>query len=81
MNHALKEDAEAMEYFRNYKGLHVSKLSPEMLVGIARIGDAVLKEYAEKDPLFAKILQSQIAFRKKVEPYAELVRLPYPYAK
>ena len=48
MNRALKEDAEAMEYFRNYKGLHVSKLSPEMLAGIARIGDAVLKEHAGK---------------------------------
>ena len=81
MNKALKEDADAMEFFRNCKGLTVSKLSPEMIAGIVRIGDEVLAEQAAKDPLFAKVLQSQIAFRKNVEPYADLVRLPYPYAE
>ncbi|HEX16735.1 MAG TPA: hypothetical protein ENF44_06395 [Deltaproteobacteria bacterium] len=81
MNKALKEDAEAMEYFLSRKDLHVSKLSPEMIREIVRIGDQVLDEYAAKDPFFAKVLESQRAFRKKVEPYADLIRLPYPYAK
>ncbi|NQU03947.1 MAG: TRAP transporter substrate-binding protein DctP [Syntrophaceae bacterium] len=81
MNQALKEDAEAMEFFRNYSGLTVSKLSPEMMDEIVKIGDTVLKESAEKDEMFAKVLKSQIDFRKKVEPYAELARLPYPYAE
>jgi TRAP-type mannitol/chloroaromatic compound transport system substrate-binding protein len=81
MNRALKEDAEAMEFFRNYSGLNVSKLPPEMIDEIVTIGDAVLKENAEQDVMFAKILKSQVDFRKKVEPYAELVRLPYPYAR
>ncbi|MBN2059088.1 MAG: TRAP transporter substrate-binding protein DctP [Deltaproteobacteria bacterium] len=81
INRALKEDAEAMEFFRNYSGLNVSKLSPEMIDEIVKIGDTVLKEDAEKDEMFAKVLKSQIDFRKKVEPYAELVRLPYPYAE
>jgi hypothetical protein len=26
------------------------------------------------------VLESQRQFRRKVEPYADLVRLPYPYA-
>ncbi len=81
MNEGLKEDAEAMEFFRSYSGLTVSKLSPEMIDEIVTIGDSVLKENAEKDEIFAKILKSQIDFRKKVEPYAELVRLPYRYAE
>lgn len=81
MSKAMKEDAEAMQFFLNYPGLHVSKLSPEMIKEIVRIGDEVLDEYAAKDPFFAKVLKSQRDFRKKVEPYADLVRLPYPYAK
>jgi TRAP-type mannitol/chloroaromatic compound transport system substrate-binding protein len=81
LNRALKEDAEAMAFFRQYNGLNISRLSPEMITEIVKIGDAVLNEQAEKDPMFAKILESQRAFRKQVEPYAELVRLPYPYAK
>jgi TRAP-type mannitol/chloroaromatic compound transport system substrate-binding protein len=52
-----------------------------MIDEIVTIGDAVLKENAEQDVMFAKILKSQVDFRKKVEPYAELVRLPYPYAR
>jgi len=81
MNQALKEDAEAMEFFRSYEGLHVSKLTPEMIDEIVKVGNTLLEEHAQKDPMFKKVLDSQIAFRKKVEPYADLIRLPYPYAK
>ncbi len=81
VNEALKQDAEAMEYFRHYPGLHISKLSPEMIAGIVKIGNEVLDEHAKKDPMFAKVLDSQREYRKKVEPYASLVRLPYPYAE
>jgi len=81
MNRGLKEDADAMAFFLEYPGLHVSKLSPEMIEGIVKIGTRVLDEYAEKDAFFAKVLKSQRAFRRQVEPYAELVRLPFPYAK
>ncbi|MBN2516303.1 MAG: TRAP transporter substrate-binding protein DctP [Deltaproteobacteria bacterium] len=81
INQALKEDAEAMEFFRSYEGLHVSKLTPEMIDEIVKVGDTLLEEHAQKDPMFKKVLESQIAFRKKVEPYADLIRLPYPYAR
>jgi hypothetical protein len=46
-----------------------------------RIGDEELDREAENDAMFAKVLKSQRDFRKLVEPYADLVRLPYPYAK
>jgi len=81
INLAMKQDAEAMNFFLNYPGLHVSKLSPEMIKGIVKIGNEELDRYAKKDPFFAKVLKSQRDFRKLVEPYASLVRLPYPYAK
>lgn len=81
MNLAMKQDAEAMNFFLNYRGLKVTKLSDEMLAQITKIGDEELDRFAEKDAFFAKVLKSQRAFRKLVEPYAELTRLPYPYAK
>lgn len=81
INKTMKEDAEAMEFFRKYPGLNISKLSPEMIDEIVKIGDEELDKYAKKDAMFAKILKSQRDFRKLVEPYADLVRLPYPYAK
>jgi TRAP-type mannitol/chloroaromatic compound transport system substrate-binding protein len=81
MNLAMKQDAEAMNFFLNYKGLHVSKLSDEMIKEIVKIGDEELDKYAKKDAFFAKVLKSQRDYRKLVEPYAALVRLPYPYAK
>ena len=80
INRALKQDAEAMNFFLNRKGLNVSKLSPEMIKGIIELGDKVLDEYAAKDPVFAKVLDSQRTYRKLVEPYADLTRLPFPYA-
>jgi TRAP-type mannitol/chloroaromatic compound transport system substrate-binding protein len=81
INKTMREDAEAMEFFRKYPGLNISKLSPEMIDEIVKIGDEELDKYAKKDAMFAKILKSQRDFRKLVEPYADLVRLPYPYAK
>jgi len=81
MNRALKQDAEAMNFFLNYPGLHVSKISPEMIEEIKKIGNEELDKYAKKNEFFAKVLTSQRNFRKLVEPYADLVRLPYPYAK
>jgi TRAP-type mannitol/chloroaromatic compound transport system substrate-binding protein len=70
-----------MEFFRKYPGLNISKLSPEMIDEIVKIGDEELDKYAKKDAMFAKVLESQRDFRKLVEPYDDLVRLPYPYAK
>jgi TRAP-type mannitol/chloroaromatic compound transport system substrate-binding protein len=81
INKTMKEDAEAMKFFRNYPGLNISKLSPEMINEIVKIGDEELDKDAEQDPMFKKVLKSQRDFRKLVEPYADLVRLPYPYAK
>jgi len=81
MNKAMKEDAEAMEFFRKYPGLHISKLSPQMIAQIVKIGNEELDKYAKKDQMFAKVLKSQRDFRKLVEPYANSVRLPYTYAK
>lgn len=81
INQALKQDAEAIEFFLKYPGLNVSKLSPEMMEKIVKIGNEVWDENAKKDPFFGKVLKSQRDFRKKVEPYANLIRLPYPYAK
>lgn len=81
VNKIMKEDAEAMAFFRSYKGLEISKLSPGIIKEIVKIGDEELDEFAKKDAFFAKVLESQRSFRKLVEPYAELVRLPYPYAE
>jgi hypothetical protein len=52
-----------------------------MIDEIVKIGDEELDKYAKEDVFFAKVLKSQRDFRKLVEPYANLVRLPYPYAK
>ena len=81
MNLSMKQDAEAMKFFLSYPGLHVSKISDEMIAEIVKIGDEELDRYAKKNAFFAKVLKSQRNFRKLVEPYAALVRLPYPYAK
>ena len=81
MNKTMKEDAEAMAFFRKYPGLNISKLTPEMIDEIVRIGDEELDRYAKGDAFFDKVLKSQREFRKLVEPYADLVRLPYLYAE
>ena len=81
INKTMKEDAEAMEFFRKYPGLNISKLTPEMIDEIVKIGNEELDKYAKKDAMFARVLKSQRDFRKLVEPYADLVRLPYVYAK
>jgi TRAP-type mannitol/chloroaromatic compound transport system substrate-binding protein len=81
MNKTLKQDAEAMQFIRNQKDLKVSKLTPEMMKEIVKIANEELDVYAKKDPMFAKVLKSQRDFRKLVEPYSELVRLPYTYAQ
>jgi len=81
INLSMKQDAEAMNFFLNYPGLHVSKLSPDMIAKIKQIGDEELDRAAKKDAFFAKVLKSQRDFRKLVEPYASLIRLPYPYEK
>ncbi len=81
MNLAMKQDADAMHFFLNRRGLNVTKLSDEMIAEIVKIGDEELDSIAEKDPFFAKVLKSQRDFRKLVEPYASMTRLPYPYAK
>jgi len=81
INRAMREDAEAMNFFLNYPGLNVSKISDEMIAEIVKIGEEELNAYAAEDPFFARVLQSQRDFRKLVEPYADLVRLPYPYAE
>lgn len=81
INQALKEDAEAMAFFMSYPELNVSKLTPEMIDEIIKIGNVVMAEDAAKDPMFDKVWKSQIAFRKLVDPYADLIRLPYPYAQ
>jgi len=81
LNQTLKQDAEAMQFLRDQKHVNVSKLSPEMIKEIVRIGNEELDKDAAKDPMFAKVLKSQRDFRKLVEPYSELVRMPYTYAK
>ena len=81
INNALKQDAEAMEDFLNHPELQVSKLSPEMIEEIKQIGRKVMQEEADKNEFFAKVWHSQVEFRKTVEPYSELIRLPYPYSR
>lgn len=80
INQAMRQDAEAMKYFMDSPKVTVSKLSPEMIAEIVKIGNEELDKMAAKDEFFAKVLKSQREFRKLVEPYADLVRLPYPYA-
>ncbi len=80
INKALKQDAEAMQYFLSNPKLKVSKLTPKMIEKIKEIGQEVMEEIAKKDAFFKKVWYSQVQYRKKVEPYASLIRLPYPYA-
>jgi TRAP-type mannitol/chloroaromatic compound transport system substrate-binding protein len=77
----MKQDAEAMQYFISNPDVQVSKLSPEMIEEIKRIGQEEMDKMAADDDFFAKVLDSQRNFRKLVEPYADLVRLPYPFAQ
>jgi TRAP-type mannitol/chloroaromatic compound transport system substrate-binding protein len=81
INEAMKQDAEAMQYFINNPDVQVSKLTPEMIEEIKRIGQEEMDKMAADDDFFAKVLDSQRNFRKLVEPYADLVRLPYPFAQ
>ena len=81
INQAMKQDAEAMKFFLSYEGLDVSVLSDEMIQGILKIGNEELDKVAAEDEMFAKVLSSQREFRKLVEPYASMTRLPFPYAK
>jgi TRAP-type mannitol/chloroaromatic compound transport system substrate-binding protein len=81
INEAMKQDAEAMQYFISNPDVQVSKLSPEMIEEIKRIGQEEMDKMAADDDFFAKVLDSQRNFRKLVEPYADLVRLPYPFAQ
>lgn len=81
MNKALKEDALAMNFFLHHPKLKVRKLTPEMIAGIKKIGLEVMREEAQKDKFFAKVWQSQVNYRKQVEPYAQLIQLPLPYAQ
>lgn len=80
INQAMKENAEAMDFFLSNKKLKVSKLTDDLIAQIVQIGNEELDKEAARDAMFAKILQSQRTFRKKVEPYADLIRLPYSYA-
>jgi TRAP-type mannitol/chloroaromatic compound transport system substrate-binding protein len=81
INEAMKQDAEAMEYFVNSPKVHVSKLTPEMIEEIKEVGQEEMDKMARDDEFFAQVLESQRTFRKLVEPYADLVRLPYPFAQ
>mgnify|MGYP006298720067 FL=1 len=81
INLAMKQDAEAMNYFIKSPKVEVSKLTPEMIEEIKTIGREEMDKMAADNDFFAKVLESQRAFRKLVEPYADLVRLPYPYAE
>lgn len=81
MNQTMKQDAEAMQFIRNQKGMTVSKLSPEVIAEIVKMANEELDKDAAADPMFAKILKSQRDFRKLVEPYADLTSLPFTYAK
>jgi TRAP-type mannitol/chloroaromatic compound transport system substrate-binding protein len=81
MNETMKQDAEAMQFIRNQKDIVVSKLSPEIIAEIVKLANEELDKDAAVDPMFAKILKSQRDFRKLVEPYSELISLPYTYAK
>lgn len=81
MNQTLKQDAEAMQFFMKEKAINVSKLPPQMIDAIVKIGNEELDKIAEKDAMFDKVLKSQRDFRKLVEPYADLVQIPYTYAK
>ncbi len=81
INEAMKQDAEAMQYFISNPDVQVSRLTPEMIKEIKRIGQEEMDKMAADDDFFAKVLDSQRNFRKLVEPYADLVRLPYPFAQ
>ena len=80
INRAMVQDAEAMNYFLESDDVSVSRITPAMIERIKELGRAKLDEMASEDEMFARVLKSQRKFRRKVEPYADLIRLPYPYA-
>ncbi len=80
INRAMVQDAEAMNHFLESDDVSVSRITPAMIQRIKELGRAKLDEMASEDEMFARVLKSQRDFRKKVEPYAALIRLPYPYA-
>jgi TRAP-type mannitol/chloroaromatic compound transport system substrate-binding protein len=81
VNRAMVQDAEAMNHFLDSDQIAVSRITPAMIERIKELGRSKLDEMASEDEMFARVLESQRDFRRKVEPYAELIRLPYPYAE
>jgi len=71
MTQTIIEDAEAVEFFRS-KGVEIMTLSPENLATLKKMFNEVLDANAKKDPLYAKILNSQREFHKKWERYQKL---------
>ena len=81
INRAMVQDAEAMNHFLESDDVSVSRITPAMIERIKELGRAKLDQMASENEMFARVLRSQRKFRRKVEPYADLIRLPYPYAE
>jgi TRAP-type mannitol/chloroaromatic compound transport system substrate-binding protein len=62
--------AQAADYFK-MKGIKSTKLSEEEIVRIETIKVKVQEELASKNPDYAKVLKSQIAFQKMFAEYRD----------
>ncbi len=65
------EDAAAVEFFKS-KGVQIIQLSKAEVDKIKALGAKVFDEHAAKDPLYAKILNSQRVFKESIGAYRDL---------
>jgi len=63
---------------KKYKdaGVTTVKLSPEILQELQKAAKEVMAEEAAKDPLFKKVMDSQVAFQEAYQPWKDLGYLP-----
>ena len=64
------EDAEATKFFQN-EGIEITKLPADDLEKIERIKNDLQLKHAKKNPMYEKILKSQIQYLNHMEEYRE----------
>lgn len=73
------EDAKSTEFFKS-KGIIVTKLSDEDLTKIENIKNKLQVKHSEANPMYKKILQSQIDYLNGIADYREAI-VPFSFGR
>ncbi len=76
----LQRNAEDLGRLVNDYGVTVVETPREILLEVLKGWDKVAAEHSQKNPFFAKVLESQKAWAKKVVPYRRVAHPPYDLA-